>query len=249
MLGNLRSVQRLSLALIGLFAFECHAAAQSGASPSRVRQAQLATTLGFDFESGLDGWVGGFADYPVGEDAFYELASMHAPLPEPLDPARHAFAITGNNHSDDLFMYLKRRVTGLQPNTTYRLSFRIRFASMYPENSVGIGGSPGSAVVLKVGATSYEPDTITVPIGPVPYHRMNLDHGDMSVGGEDMVVIGNVGIPGDDFVWTMVQRTNRFAPFEATTAPDGSLWLIVASDSGFEGTTQLFYDDIDVVLR
>src|SRR5688572_31086285 len=63
-------------------------------------------TIQFDFSGGDHGFVAGFTDYPVGEEAFYELDAGLRPLPTPLGSGTSLF-ISGNNHSDDLFMYYK----------------------------------------------------------------------------------------------------------------------------------------------
>ena len=67
-----------------------------------------AIVFSFDFSNETHGWVGGFADYPQGEEDFFELVFDHRELPENLDPSRKALFLSGNNHSDDLFMFLKR---------------------------------------------------------------------------------------------------------------------------------------------
>ena len=41
---------------------------------------------------------------------------------------------------------------------------------------------------------------------------------------------------------------NAGRPFEAVSDADGSLWLIVGTDSGFEGPTMLYYAEISVAL-
>src|SRR5262245_22784969 len=76
-----------------------------------------AKTFDFAFASGTNDFMASFADYPVGMDTFYELRSGVATLPSPLSGG--SFVLEGNNHSDDLFMYMFRRVDGLTPGTTF----------------------------------------------------------------------------------------------------------------------------------
>ena len=57
-----------------------------------------------------------------------------------------------------------------------------------------------------------------------------------------MVVVGNVSHPdvtGDEYQIKTV--TNADSPLSVTTDADGGLWLIVGTDSGFEGLTALYY--------
>ncbi|MHA6248504.1 hypothetical protein ACXYMU_11245 [Pontibacter sp. CAU 1760] len=76
--------------------------------------------------------------------------------------------------------------------------------------------------------------------------RMNIDKGNQSQGGKDMVNLGTVGIAGEDLQYTLIQRDNQQSPVEITTDNNGSLWVIIGTDSGFEGTTRLYYNTIEV---
>lgn len=78
---------------------------------------------------------------------------------------------------------------------------------------------------------------------------MNIDKGNQSQGGNDMVVIGNVGIPGDEFSYTLIQRDNMQQPVRVRTDDSGNLWVIIGTDSGFEGTTTLYYNTVEVFLE
>ena len=84
-------------------------------------------TFEFGFSDGLEGWIGGFADYPFGAEGTFELNWDWQPLPDVLEG--NGIYITGNNRSDDLFMFVKRRVEGLKPNAQYQLVFEVRFAT------------------------------------------------------------------------------------------------------------------------
>ena len=69
-------------------------------------------TVSYDFRNGAQGWQAGFADYPPATDnGFYELKAEIRSLPPELGINGTGFFIQGNNHSDDLFMFLKRRLS------------------------------------------------------------------------------------------------------------------------------------------
>jgi len=120
----------------------------------------LQTTFTFTFDSSQEGWDGGFADCPVDND-FYDLVFSWKRAPGKLGGQYgKSLYITGNNHSDDLFMFVKKQVTGLAPNTTYQLNFNFDIINDIPEGLFGIGGSPGESVFMKFGAVNYEPMAI-----------------------------------------------------------------------------------------
>lgn len=206
---------------------------------------KITKTFSYDFENDLQGWIGIFADYPEGEDLFYEIQISHEALPEPLDNTQHAIMISGNNHSDDLFMGLLKKIDGLSPNTIYYITFNLTIASNAPQNSFGIGGSPGASVYLKVGATSLKPE---LDIDDKQWLRLNIDKGNQASEGTDMINIGTAGTPLEEFVYTIIMRSNMDEPFKISSNDNGEVWLLVGSDSGFEGSTTLYYDRIEVML-
>jgi hypothetical protein len=201
-----------------------------------------AQTHTFTFEGGTEGWIGDFADYPVSDSALYELAWRHASLPWPLNPADSAFMISGNNHSDDLFMFLKRKITGLIPNRRYRVTITIDVASCYPTNTMGVGGAPGEGVTIKAGAMAIEPQKVQNG----SYFRMNIGKGSQIMPGSDMDTIGHIGVTDTTTVYTMIRRSHANHPCTVTANAAGEAWLCIGTDSGFEGTTTLYYDRITV---
>lgn len=198
----------------------------------------------FDFSNSAEGWTGDFADYPAGEEDFYELEFSYTTLPAPLDETQGALMLSGRNYSDDLFMFVKREITGLVPNKEYTMQFFVRFATNVPEGMVGIGGSPGESVYIKAGASTAEPIKVLEEDG---YFRMNIDKGNQSQEGEDMLVIGNFSNEIGEEVYSLKSLSNT-TNFRATASSQGSLWIIVGTDSGFEGQTTIYIDSIEVIL-
>ena len=203
----------------------------------------------YEFNKDMEGWVGGFADLPEDGQEIYDLEISHSPLPEEIEPSSGSIKVQGHNRSDDLFMFLKKQITGLTPSTTYQITFDIELASQYPEAAPGAGGSPGGSVYLKAGATAEEPLPVAEDNSRVPFLRMNIDKGNQSQEGADMFNIGTVGIENEEYRYELIQRGNSDRPFSATTDADGNLWLVVGTDSGFEGLTVLYYNSIKVRLE
>lgn len=200
----------------------------------------------FDFAQGDFGWVAGFADYPAnGDPAFYDLQSDYRNRPPNLGSSGSIF-ISGQNHSDDLFMFIKKPVSGLLPNTVYRLTFTVELASKDRTGLGGIGGSPGDSVWLKAGASSVEPNRVVDTSG---WYRMNIDKGNQASGGSDAAVLGTIAKPDDGTDnYALIQRNNTARPGYAWTNAAGQLWLLVGTDSGFEGPTSLYYTKIIIEL-
>jgi hypothetical protein len=198
------------------------------------------------------GWQAGFADYPVGEEEFYELESGIRDLPAELGSGK-AYYLSGNNHSDDLFMFLKRKLgtaQGLKKNATYLARFDITFGSNVPTACGGIGGSPGESVYLKAGASATDP---SYQVDGENHYRMTIDKGNQAQSGRDASNVGNISngdncdTAGPDPDYKSVRKTHVHTA-RVKTDSQGNLWVIVGTDSGFEGTTSLYIQSINVRL-
>jgi hypothetical protein len=214
---------------------------------------QLITNV-YDFRESDHAWIAGFCDYPAEQhdSDLYELKSGYVNTTIS-GRARNAYSISGYNHSDDLFMYLKKKITGLQPDTQYILTYEIEFASDLSGGNLS-DGAAGQKVFMKVGASDSEPKSVIDDAGN---YIMNIDKGNQGSDGEDMIVIGNIVTTELAEGLEVITRSN--SPSTATepaydkrfvvkTNSKGELWLIVGTDSGFDGRTTLYYTSISTVL-
>ena len=205
-------------------------------------------TVSIAFRDGEHGWRSGFADYPEGADEAFELTAGLAPVPAPV--GGQGFRSSGNNHSDSLFMFLAGRVEDLLPTTRYRVSMEVEFASNAGSGCVGVGGSPGESVFFKAGASAIEPKAVVVETANGRNWQMNVDKGAQSQSGGDALVLGDIAVTTSCTTPTYVKKVlTSPAPQSAETATDGSLWLMVGTDSGFEATTTLYYLGVTATLE
>ena len=200
----------------------------------------------FDFSSGDQGFAWGFADLPADYDpGFYNLVADYLNLPAELGVGKGLF-ISGINHSDDLWMFWKKKLTGLQPNTEYQVVLDVEMASNVAAGISGVGGAPGESVYVKAGASQAEPLVAPDAQGQL---RLTVDKGNQSTSGSAAAVLGNVAKENDDSEqYAILHRNNRSVQQSATTSADGSLWIFFGTDSGFESTTALYYTHAAAVL-
>lgn len=201
----------------------------------------------FDFTTGLNEWRMDFSDYPKGSEELYNLTAKWLTLPEPLSGLNGIY-LSGDNRSDDLFMYIKRKISGLRPNTQYSVIVNLQLASKTPGGCVGVGGSPGESVYVKVGASSVEPVSDRELQG---FLRMNLDHGFQGNSGSEAIVVGNIATSltdCSDRTYQLKELDNTSISLKSSTSPDGTLWVLIGTDSGFEGTTSIYYTFAQVSL-
>ncbi len=246
LLGTLTVFKRF-ISLLALISFAPVTLAQG--SPSSV-------SISFDFRNGALGWQADFADYPPATDknGSYELLAEVRSLPPELAVNGTGFYIQGNNHSDDLFMFMKRRLDpadGIVAGQTYQITFTLVFASAAQSGCGGVGGAPGEDVTLKAGASPAEPMALFDTSKPSSWLRMNIGKGNQRQGGLAASTSGSIanGVPCGSAApsYISVQRTHQHTALVNANAR-GELWLLVGTDSGFEGRTGLYYQRIDVTL-
>ena len=198
-----------------------------------------------DFDQGANGWKAVFAEYPKDDSVFYELEAGIRPLPAPLDEGKKSFMLSGNNHSDALRMFLVKQVSGLEPSTSYRVQTEVELASMYPDGSVGAGGSPANSVFLvaRFATLGY-----TLKEGEGRYDNIELTlNQDESIPESVLEMdLGDVAIASGDFVYQLISRQKASAPEVVRSDSQGRLWAIVGTWSGFEGISTLYYTQIKI---
>lgn len=202
----------------------------------------------YNFQEDSEDWTAGFADYPneANVEDFYELEFSHSMLPSPLKITDGALKQAGNNHSDDLFMFVKKKITELAPYRTYNVSMEIEFASNASNGATGIGGSPAEDVFIKAGASTSEP--LKVLDNSDNYYRMNIDKGNQAQDGANMKLIGDFANGTESSAYNLVTlKTMNSISVESNS--NGEIWLVVGTDSGFEGTTVIYYNKIKAILK
>jgi hypothetical protein len=211
-------------------------------------------SLTFDFGSGDLGWTAGFADLPVDyEPSIYALHSGIRSLPPEIGRSGSGFMLSGSNRSDDLFMFVKKKLSaadGILPGQTYQVNFRIELASDALAGGIGAGGAPGESVYVKAGAASVEPLVLPALQDGENMLLMNIDKGQQSQEGPNALVIGNLaktdGSEDDSFALKQLDSAGRDFTVQSNAA--GDLWLLVGTDSAYEGITTLYLTRIEVTL-
>jgi len=199
----------------------------------------------YTFDQGVEGWKGAFADLPVNDkENIYELDFKRSIIPLKDKKDNYGLKLTGHNRSDDLFMFLSRGVGGFAPNTTYDVKLDFALYTDQGGGMIGIGGSPGSSVYVKAGILSKEPLSVPTDYAGTKYLRMNVDIGSQSQGSKDVAMLGNIEKPDPDKEG--YQRVDFHHSAKVKSNEKGEIFLLIGTDSGYEGLTTVYYDDIKV---
>ena len=240
-----RSYRTLSALLAALLCAAPALAADSAAPTAAPIPTALTASaaqggaLHLDLSRDLAGFAPLLADYPQGEEAFYELDVSRQPIP--IAGAGFGLRLTGNNHSDDLFLGAYRLLEGLPPETPCVFTVTLRIATDVDGGLVGIGGSPGSSVFFKCGITAAKPRREVVDGS----YRLTLDKGNQGQDGPDMALIGNLE---KDDAKAPGQYEWKTLTCRLSAAPDalGRAYLSFGIDSGFEGLSRYYVESIDI---
>ncbi|TPX69594.1 hypothetical protein SpCBS45565_g02313 [Spizellomyces sp. 'palustris'] len=205
-----------------------------------------------DLRINPDGWTPVYADY-IGH-----MKSRFVNKPVTVADASAAntktgYFVEGNNNSDDLFMGLMREVTGLAPNQHYKMDWNINMTSPFGDDCFGVGGSPGGSNYVKIGGATAKPVVVQTRTASGDFWTFAapFDHGHQADDGKDMSTVSNISVPGQacegtSFGPVPTIRDLRNKPVK--TDAKGSLWAVVGIDSGFEGVTGVYWQQIGIEL-
>jgi hypothetical protein len=212
-----------------------------GCSLSSDDQGIKVFTVESDLTKGRDDWEGDFTGYPASwEDSVeYELKCVYTDVPDNVGPFK-GLMISGNNHGDALFMFIKNKVTGLAPNTDYALVFGVELSC-----NASTGSESPKNVFLKVGASTEEPKKIKAGEDCV----FNLDKGsEPGLSGSDMMVLGDLAASTQEYALIKRNSSNHTTPFIVRTNANGELWLVIGTESAYQGETIVYYTGVEVIL-
>nr|MBV6629445.1 hypothetical protein [Oceanococcus sp. HetDA_MAG_MS8] len=236
MVDSLLRPCRIAVVLLGGIILSACGGLDTVAEPT-ARRFQFQTEPGDDIRFG-------FAEYPPGQEEDFNLEAGWERVPGAANTGTNGIFLNGNNRSDDLFMFFSTRITGLASNARYTVSFSVQLYTREGEGCVGIGGAPGESVFVKAGLTRFRPEVVNDGSGQV---RVNVDKGNQAESGSEAIVIGDLAGSRQNCTRGSYEVKNlSSAPqtFNFTTDVDGDAWLIVGTDSGFEGETRVYYTEV-----
>jgi hypothetical protein len=194
----------------------------------------------YDFSDGSQGWTADFTDYPVNEDpladSVYHWKAEFTASAGDIN-GQNAFMLSCTNVSGDVFMFIKKKIDGLKPNTNYNVAYEIELSS---------NAQAGQGIILKGGASDLEPKKV-IENG---YYILNIDKGAATTSGENAISFGDIGAvsPSSNYSSVVKGNLNSYTPFITRTNSKGELWMVLGTDSLFEGTTTVYFTRINLVF-
>jgi hypothetical protein len=203
----------------------------------------------YNFNASQNGWYGDFADLPVDYNPdIYNLSFKRELIDLKDNKTNYGLKMVGMNRSDDLFMFTAKKIGGLKPNATYDASVAFKLYTDQAGGMIGVGGAPGESVYIKAGFVATKPAAIRLDHvqGEDPFFILNADKGNQSTDGADLKVVGNMASPDDSVDGFQAKSMKHQATLKSNEK--GELYVIIGSDSGYEGLTTWYLDDVKVEL-
>ncbi len=193
-------------------------------------------TLNVDFSQDSSAWALGYSDHSDNTAP----ANVHMQLSEPLGPPfnQRALQISGTNRSDDMFVFIRRRVDQLAPSTLYLAKVSLELVAGIPQGCMGVGGAPGEAVYVKTAVSEIQPHSVRQADGN---WVMNIDKGNQASSGLQGQTLGNITNSDTDCQWGRSERKTLSTSKAITvhTNTQGQLWWLLGQDSGYEAGSSL----------
>lgn len=179
------------------------------------------------FDSGYDGWIADFADYATTDSTRRMLEHEIGPI-QNINPEMTALRMSGRMSeagatasSSDLFPFIRKRFTGLAPDTEYRIIIKAVLATAYGQFSK-------DTLCIKAGATTVEPRK-TASTGGM--YRINIDKGTPRRPGADMDTLGFIGYDGGGHRFPEARALgNAGHPLRFRSDGTGAVWICVGAE-------------------
>lgn len=192
-------------------------------------------------------WSTDFVDFPASQEADVAFIGEYRALPPGLGISGLAAYLSGNNISDDLFMFWKRPLTGLRPNGLYDVTIAVDFVTNH-----GRDCQVGNAVSvwIKAGLVPGEPRRV---LDGGNYYRLNVDKGQQANGSGNVLVMGDIrnGQPGCSATapFAVNRHTSARHALRVRASEDGGFWVLFGTESGFESPHEIYFTRVRFDLR
>lgn len=212
-----------------------------GCSGEKRNEVDPVRTMISEFETGTENWIGDYALYKQSDTTKIAFVMEQDSLPASIDSLKFSLRMEATNTGDSIFLFIKKKIVGLNPEKTYNVSFDINIGTNYPN----LDGATGTKISLKAGASPNEP----VKILNGGYYNLSIKKGLWNVDGSEMAILGDVTNGIGRAVYQLVNRNSSSKNISVKPDANGVIWVCVGEDTRYnEGKTVIYYDNIKVVL-
>jgi len=192
--------------------------------------ALFAQSISANFEIDKQGWKPGNS---IGMfDGVVEWTNIFPPMNH-----RHGLSFSGENRNGNLFLYINKEVTGLLPNTNYRIRFNMNWVCRMEISAL--------SVFVKVGAMNENPSLEL--IADEPFYNTFFEKGEIGQNGPDFIVAGR--LTPDPEGRPFLQNVNNFNnAFLVNTDDKGRLFLMIGLEPESGDIEDIYLNTLRVLL-
>lgn len=188
------------------------------------------------FDTGTEDWTGDAALYTSTQSDSVGFTMSQGKILNYSDTTVRALAVQATNTGDSLFYFIKKKISGLDPNLTYKVAFQINMVTSYPDTTL----SSGTLIYIKAGASTEEPTKALSG----NYYSVSIAKGAIGKSGTEMLYLGDAGNGIDSTALASIVRDNANLAVEVKPSSAGEIWLCVGTETTYKGKIQLYYDRI-----
>ena len=191
-----------------------------------------------DFESGINAFTYGFANYQLSKEGSSNLTGQIAEIP---DISSKVIQLSGINQASSLLMYITKDIIVL-PNTQYAVKIDFDIATNI-KSYISSAANELQAVYIKAGINN-------LPFAPIldeeNYYRSNWDIGQLNTSGPNGVTLGTAEkINSDDDTYQYKHFTQEY---HIVTTDEALLCILIAADSSIPQESSIQFDNIIIEI-
>jgi len=205
------------------------------------------------FQEDSEGWEAQFAEYEPGLEDSLKLSFTHDnfTVSESFGPVS-AVIQSGYATNSDLFMYIKRQISGFVPNKTYNVFFSLELYAQLNENFAGDLDNPSKGSFLKAGILENEPDTTIVDDADNPGKKKvitNFSKGEDQIAASNMAYLGKIEHTGMDDPPLLLIATSDGYSLLGTADDEGKMWVMIGIDTNQPLYQSIYYSFIGIQFQ
>jgi len=205
------------------------------------------------FAEDAEGWEAQFSEYEPGLEDSLKLSFAHDNFmaTESIGEVT-AVVQSGYATNSDLFMYIKRQISGFKPNTPYTVVFKLELFAQLNEDFSGDLTDDHNGSFLKASVYTEEPDTLIVDDDDNPGKKIvitNFEKGNDRTTGPNMAMIGKLEHTSVDEAPLLLIGSSEGDDLLGTTDSEGKMWMMIGVDTNQPIYQSIFYSFIGIEFR
>jgi hypothetical protein len=205
------------------------------------------------FAEDAEGWEAQFAEYEPGLEDSLQLSFTHDKImaTETIGEVT-AVVQSGYATNSDLFMYIKRQISGFQPSTSYQVVYTLELLAQLNEDFNGDLSDINNGSFLKASVYTEEPDTLIVDDIENPGKKTvitNFEKGEGRTTGPNMAFIGKLEYSDINETPQVLIGSSKQDDIIGTTDSEGKMWMMIGVDTNLPIYQSIYYSFIGIEFR